>query len=757
MIRRFNIILWSTVWFLLILAFAPQALYAQPNADLDLERIRRATVFIIQAGGDNLNTRCVGTGTIVRFDGLILTNAHNTVPNPTCPGGELIIALTLTPDEPPIPKYRAEIVQTNIGLDLALLRITRELDGRIIEPASLPVLPFVELAPSQPVDLDQTITVVGYPDLGNASIQSIVGAVSGFIAEPSGGEQSWIKVTSLEPISGVMSGGGAYNQLGQLIGIPTSAPAIAQATPQNCRLLEDTNRDGFINNNDSCVPISDFITVLRPVEFARPLIRGASLGLSLERLSEPVTQGINADPPDVSRLFFAPSIANNLPTRVIGSAPAGTTSLYLVFDYENFVPETVYEVRVSVDGVPNAQFSLPPVRWSGGEDGLWYVGSSGQVWPNGVYEFRILVDGTPVATTNITVGGVAQETASFSNIAFGLLDEANNLAGESYVLPTGTTAVARFIYRNMQPGLPWTIIWYYNGAILERRDNVWTEADGTDGSRTSSIRQGSGAPLPAGNYRVELYIGATPRLSAIGDFVIAGEAQGVLPAVFEDVEFLRASEPLAPPTGNPTTAFPDGVNTLYTQFDWQRIVPGTLWTLEWSVDGTVFYEQTTPWRNPEVGTDYLMRLTAPGGLPDGTYTVNLFINGILLETSQFTVGIGQLAINQLDQAGGVQLRGQIVDADTGQGIEGATFILITIEFSVADFVWDQEQIYALAVTDRDGRFEIDRALRLDNPYSVIIQSVGYLPIQRDAFTITEEILADEGGSPIDMYIPMVRD
>ena len=62
---------------------------------LDLNRIQRATVFIIQADGDDLATRCVGTGTIVRFDGLILTNAHNVVPTEACPGEDLIISMSL--------------------------------------------------------------------------------------------------------------------------------------------------------------------------------------------------------------------------------------------------------------------------------------------------------------------------------------------------------------------------------------------------------------------------------------------------------------------------------------------------------------------------------------------------------------------------------------------------------------------------------------------------------------------------------------
>ena len=63
-----------------------------------------------------------------------------------------------------------------------------------------------------------------------------------------------------------------------------------------------------------------------------------------------------------------------------------------MFDYLNMTPETVYEVRVTIDGIPTPDVSLAPVRWSGGERGLWYIGSSGQVLPNGVYEFTLVIN-----------------------------------------------------------------------------------------------------------------------------------------------------------------------------------------------------------------------------------------------------------------------------------------------------------------------------------------------------------------------------
>lgn len=731
---------------------------AQDESEIDLNRIRRATVFVIQVDSNELETRCVGTGTIVRFDGLILTNAHHVMQSESCPGEELIIAMSVNADEPPVPKYRASIAQMDSGLDLALLRIDRELDGRIIESGSLPVLPFVEVTNSDNVVLDQTLTIVGYPDLGNSGTSVIRASAASFMAEPSGGEQSWIKVAAVEPIPGLISGGGAYNQLGQLVGVPTSAPITNAVGSGTCLLLEDTNADGFINNSDSCVPVSDFVSVLRPVNFARPLIQSASQELDVEILTAPPSQVQVNEQPIVDRPYFTTSVNNNLPNQVIGSAPAGTTSLYLFFDYANFTEDTVYEVRVSVDGVPSQTFSLPPVRWSGNTNGLWYVGSSGQPWSNGRYEFRILVNGLVVGSEDITVGGPPLETPSFSNIVFGIIDEESNLQGESYVLPTGNLASARFIYRNMQAGIPYFGVWYYNGVAIPEASvqTLWSPDDGINGARDDLRIEG--ALLP-GNYRVDVFLGEDPRLAVTGDFVVAGapDESLTLPNVFSNIEFLRADNPFSAPNPLGANSYPDGANTIYAQFDWQRIARGTLWTMQWLVDGEVFYEETTAWNTDENGQDFQVRLTAPDGIPDGTYTLRLLMNDLLLETAQVSIGIGQLEINRLEEIGGTQLGGRIIDADTGNGIAGATFVLISEDFSIADFVWDAEQIYALAVADQDGRFEIDRSLELESPYSVYVIAEGYLPITQDGFLIDEENLAEAGGSPIDMTIPLTKD
>jgi hypothetical protein len=46
----------------------------------------------------------------------------------------------------------------------------------------------------------------------------------------------------------------------------------------DCRVLADTNRDGVVDDRDSCVPTGGFINALRPLTLAQPLIEAARRG-----------------------------------------------------------------------------------------------------------------------------------------------------------------------------------------------------------------------------------------------------------------------------------------------------------------------------------------------------------------------------------------------------------------------------------------------------------------------------------------------
>jgi hypothetical protein len=738
-------LLWCFSLSLLLLASAAPA-----NAQtLDLARIQRATVFIMQARStaDNLIVTCVSSGTLVSRDGLILTNAHSTVTGRNCPGDILIVALSVRLDEPPVPRFRADIVQADIGLDLALLRITRQNDGRLIDRASLS-LPFVELGDSESVRLDDTLVIVGYPGIADDPVSVERGTVSGFTAEPSGGDKSWIKTSA--SIRGTMSGGGAYNSAGQLVGIPTTAPVTPTSPESNCVVLQDTNGDGLVSASDQCVPIGSFINSLRPSSFAQVLLRSASLDLRIRLMTDTLSQPSVSGQPSFSRLFFSPAVNEaGMPTTVISSLPTGSTSLYLFFNYENMTQETVYELRVSTDGIPNPNFSLSPVRWSGGRRGVWYLGSSAQPYPNGLYDFTLFIDGVAAATARLRVGGGTEPTPSFSDLVFGILDLRGNVLGNGYVLGTGNVASARFIYRNLVNGTPWTAIWYFEGVEFFRLPEGTTWNDGANGAKTISVQEPNG--LLPGSYRLELYIQG--RLSATSDFTLSGAQDGAFTRVFQDAHFALADNDESARVAPPLRQFSAGINSIYAVFDWRQVAIGTPWTLIWTVDNDVFFRQTIPWTASSDGAKFLIQLISETGIPDGTYRMDMYIGPVQFVSTEARVGIGQLPIDRFAQASGIEMRGQIRDADTGLGIPGAAFFLVSEQFSAADFLRDLDmlQVYAMSITDVVGSFSIDRPLQPAVPYSVVILAAGYLPVTADGVRVLPS------DSPIDVTIYLQRD
>lgn len=728
----------------------PQPAGAQGTAQVDFNNILRATVFVTSVfdvpGGRAAS--CIGSGTLISPDGLILTNAHNVVNSELCRVDEIAVSLTIRLNEPPVPTYYADLVDYNLGLDLAVLRIRRQLDGRLIEPGSLN-LPFVELGDSDQMSLDDTVVVFGYPGLGNEAVTFSRGTILGFTAEARGGERAWLKTSAT--ILGTMSGGGAFDAEGRLIGIPTTSPAGGADAALDCRQVQDTNGDGQVDNRDSCVPVGGFINALRPSSLARGLVRAAQLGIRLggHAFSEQYKAVRVSGEPRFGEIVFSPGVNEaGLPTTVVGQVPAGTNSLYLFFSYENMRPGMVYELRTTRNGIPSPVFSQSPALWSGGMRGLWYIGSAGQPWPNGVYEFTLFINGIPQTSAQITIGGAPQPTPAFSDVVFGLLDLQGNVIGSGYVLPAGNVASARFIFREMEIGMPWRQVWFYEGVEFLNVADTWNK--GPSGSETISIREPNG--LRPGRYRVELYIGDS--LSAMSDFTIAGAQEAAFARIFDN---LVVSDDIqnGEPAGAVSESFPNTVPGLYAFVNWTALGPGTPWSYRWLVDGEPLFEVSESWVGPETGSNFWLYLDSNHQLPDGSYTIELRLSDVLFVSKTVAVGRGQLPVLAGSEATGVRMQGQVVDAETGKGIPGVLFIVLKAEFSVGDFLWDESQVLDSSLTDSTGRFEIQRLLPYGEFYSVVVTADGYLPVNADGILLEPDLL-DEPGQ-VDLLLELNRD
>ncbi|MFQ5558108.1 MAG: serine protease, partial [Acidimicrobiales bacterium] len=284
--------------------------------------LARATVQLIQLEADGAFGCFSGSGSVVSPEGRILTNAHVVWNDPTCPYDLMGVMITRSADEPPELAYIADVIGFDDRLDLAVLQITTDLGGVPVDELALP---FVITGDSGSVQLGDPLRILGYPGIGGDTITFTEGAVSGFVSEQGISDtRAWIKTDAT--IAGGNSGGMAVNEAGELIGVPTQAGAGDAATT-DCRVIEDTNGDGSIDDNDSCIPIGGFINGLRPVNLAAELLSGEGLA-SLDPVtpSGPVG-GFDPESVLIEQLLFTDSIVDDQPVGTVGSLARGATDL----------------------------------------------------------------------------------------------------------------------------------------------------------------------------------------------------------------------------------------------------------------------------------------------------------------------------------------------------------------------------------------------------------------------------------------------
>lgn len=174
-----------------------------------------------------------GSGSIIRADGLILTNAH--VAAPESPGivetyGQeaaiadpeyLLIALTDgATDTNAAPAYRARVVVADGYLDAAVIQVFADADGSELDgPLALPTVP---IGDSDPLRAGDDVTILGFPGVADSSDSITVtsGLISTVINHPDLGPRSEYDTDAR--IAPGNSGGMAIDNGGRLIGLPTA-------------------------------------------------------------------------------------------------------------------------------------------------------------------------------------------------------------------------------------------------------------------------------------------------------------------------------------------------------------------------------------------------------------------------------------------------------------------------------------------------------------------------------------------------------
>lgn len=167
-----------------------------------------------------------GSGTIISPSGYILTNYHVAGDLATRRNYEWHTIWVTDPDftdQPPEFSFWAQYVAGDATHDLALLKIVEWFDEEPVDPNF--VFPHVQVGDSNQLIPGDPITIVGYPGISGSTVTFTAGLMSGWVGEnfESGGKQ-WIKTDG--KISHGNSGGGAFDENGYLIGVPTAGRTV---------------------------------------------------------------------------------------------------------------------------------------------------------------------------------------------------------------------------------------------------------------------------------------------------------------------------------------------------------------------------------------------------------------------------------------------------------------------------------------------------------------------------------------------------
>ena len=688
----------------------------------------------------------VGTGSIITKDGLILTNCHVALPSAMFgPGPDndrdgLIVALTTRTDKPPTPMYIGEVAQYDPDLDLAIIRITKTLDGAKVDPASLN-LPALPVGDSDEVELGDELFIFGYPTIGGETITFTSGNVSGFVSQRGLEGRAWIKTDAT--IAGGNSGGTGVNDKGLLVGVPTRGGAGDTEKTVDCRRISDTNGDGRIDERDTCVPMGGFINSLRPVNLAKPLIEAAKRGLAPAPQPTPGRQpskNVPTGKASVSRMIFASGVNDyDQPISVVSSYPAGSEAIYLFFDYADFQDGTPWHAELSYNNGQSTD-SWPVTNWNGGSSGLWWLGHGGQKLDDGTYEFTIYYDNKKLDSASVKVGGPAPKNQPvFGNISFAS-------GGQSgFMLPSGISEVkATTEYANVTARTKWSYAWYLDGEKIVTGDGKPFSNSSGKASMTISAKQG----FPPGMLRLEIYVGND--LAATSDLLISGQSKpkgsgqdqtsgGVFGIITFGTQLDRNKQ-----IADPGVSFPSGIDKLYAAFDYQGMKDGWTWTRRWSIDGQVVIDNAEAWEGGEQGEGYNLWISnRQGALPDGEYKLDLLVQGQLARSSVAIIGKGKESAppspTPVPAAQGVQLNGYILDADTGRGIPGAGFLVLKPGLTAAQFQWTTDELWTMGQADNNGYYELSAPLVRGETYTFIIAAKGYQTYAEDGITVPNDI------------------
>ncbi len=187
---------------------------------------------------------------------------------------------------------------------------------------------------------------------------------------------------------------------------------------------------------------------------------------------------------------------------------------------------------------------------------------------------------------------------------------------------------------------------------------------------------------------------------------------------FSHLVFSRQVTPDGRPVA-PASLLPSGGRQLYATFNYSGMRKGTKWRQTWSVDGQTIVDQEARWEDGPRGRKSIV-IAHRGGLPDGTYHLVLSVRGNIMAEGEVVVGRRETDTD-------TEISGQVIDARTKRGIQGALVIALRPDVSAQDFVrrQDKRMAFTYVRTGRGGRFTFPKQLPKGQSYGLVVVARGY--------------------------------
>lgn len=388
-------------------------LSTKQRADLISATVQLLTMY---PDGDGYSPLYVGSGTILSPDGYILTNAHVAKPSAFGYGEEdpayMLVGLVEDESKAPVYSYAAEVVAADGYLDLALIHIFATADGDKVNSDDLN-LPYVELGNSDDLHVGDHLSIFGFPTIGGNTITFTSGNFAGWTPQDQVGDRAWMKLDAT--IAGGNSGGLAANDTGQIVGVPTIASSGSDNDITDCRPVQDTNGDGVLDANDTCIPIGGFINGARPINLAKALILAANNG---QEYASPFKidgggGGGGTEPGSGSEQFGSVTWVTldkkGNPDEEVDSYPSGTEVIAGSFEFSGMTDGQSWGMLWYYEGEEAGQGFF---EWGDGEEGVMTVSfnnNDGSSLPDGTYVVELYAgtgDEIPLLSQGeVTIGG----------------------------------------------------------------------------------------------------------------------------------------------------------------------------------------------------------------------------------------------------------------------------------------------------------------------------------------------------------------